>query len=674
MLSKLTKGSSPHRLRWCVWIACLLLGACFSGGEVVEEDNEDAGLVGEDTTQSCPDAPGCEDADDEEEDAAEECQPPPEDPQARLGDACTVGEGACESTGQWTCAGGQTLECDATPGQPEEEVCDGVDNDCNGSVDDDPVDEQEWYADADGDGYGDSEEMVMACDQPDGYVDNADDCDDDDEAINPDADEVCDGIDNNCDGHIDRGEVAAVQCANQEGVCAGATVATCVDDAYATCGGDQYGDDFIDAADEGWSCDGLDNNCDGEVDEACCGAAGNRAAPTDVTVGMGPEASEGLFVPKIVPAAAGAPAGAEFLVAWPKGEDIELQHVDRAGTLIGAARSLLATASTQELTGVDVVSSASGYDVVWTVYRYNSSQSSYTNKLHIQGLDANLDDDGSGQTYVSTYVEPGVTSEPTDVWHPRIAAAGDERFIVWSESFTGIRNEVRGIQYNVNDRANPGNLLDLTNSRGGSSNDTALLPDIAGTDDAFVIAWANADDETIYGLSYSNTGTPTPTFEIPVGEETGGQPIATGWTDDDEVAVVYPRFDQSNVELALSSVTLSSADVGAEVELTDDAQANFLPSLQVVEFDDGGDRLVIAWEREGAALEMVVGSTPVDTPGLIDPVLSVRSGGSSARFPQLARGAAGLGAIWRTEPQSGTHDIQFAAISREGVPICEPDP
>ena len=61
---------------------------------------------------------------------------------------------------------------------------------------------QAWYLDGDGDGYGGSE-MVMACDQPSGGTTGSRDCDDTDATVHPDAEEVCDGIDNNCDGLTD---------------------------------------------------------------------------------------------------------------------------------------------------------------------------------------------------------------------------------------------------------------------------------------------------------------------------------------------------------------------------------------------------------------------------------------------------------------------------------------
>ena len=87
-----------------------------------------------------------------------------------------------------------------------QEVCNGVDDDCDGDADIEDPDVQgtsSWPVDSDGDGFGDPFLSADGCGQPEGTADNTDDCDDRDADVNPGADELCDGVDNDCDGDVD---------------------------------------------------------------------------------------------------------------------------------------------------------------------------------------------------------------------------------------------------------------------------------------------------------------------------------------------------------------------------------------------------------------------------------------------------------------------------------------
>ena len=96
-------------------------------------------------------------------------------------------------------------DCDDTnmavnPGATE--VCNGVDDDCDTFIDEGV--QLTFYADGDGDGFG-AGAPTLACTAPPGFVSNNTDCNDGNAAINPGASEVCDGVDNNCNGSTDEG-------------------------------------------------------------------------------------------------------------------------------------------------------------------------------------------------------------------------------------------------------------------------------------------------------------------------------------------------------------------------------------------------------------------------------------------------------------------------------------
>ncbi len=93
---------------------------------------------------------------------------------------------------------------DINPNIPE--TCDGIDNNCSGIIDE-GLQLYTYFIDEDGDGYGTANTPVDTCRSMPiaGFVDNNLDCNDTDPMVNPDIEETCDGIDNNCSGVIDEG-------------------------------------------------------------------------------------------------------------------------------------------------------------------------------------------------------------------------------------------------------------------------------------------------------------------------------------------------------------------------------------------------------------------------------------------------------------------------------------
>jgi hypothetical protein len=82
------------------------------------------------------------------------------------------------------------------------EICNGVDDNCDGDVDEGV--QNVYFRDADGDGFGFALMSTTGCATPSGYVEDNTDCADDDAAIHPAAEELCrDNKDNNCNGEID---------------------------------------------------------------------------------------------------------------------------------------------------------------------------------------------------------------------------------------------------------------------------------------------------------------------------------------------------------------------------------------------------------------------------------------------------------------------------------------
>lgn len=225
---------------------------------------------------------------------------------------------------------------DATrhPGAPER--CDGRDDNCDGVVDaPPPADAPVFYLDADGDGEGTTRFTLQACVAPPSYVASGRDCDDGRSTTSPTAPELCDGVDNTCDGQIDEGldqdgdgqlpcvlEAQPADCDDTDPESYGGALERC-DGKDNDCNG--LPDDVADGDADGYTlcplagepdcddgranvfpgaletCDRLDNDCDGQFDEGfdldadgftSCGRTDDSADCDDTSAERYPGADE----------------------------------------------------------------------------------------------------------------------------------------------------------------------------------------------------------------------------------------------------------------------------------------------------------------------------------------------------------------------------------------------
>jgi hypothetical protein len=222
-------------------------------GDPVDDCNDTAAT----TYPGATEIPG--DEVDQDCDETEICYVDADGDGVRVDGATTVASDDLDCTddgeGQLSDVAGDCDDGDETVAPGLSELCDGLDNDCDGTV---PADELD----------GDDDDWVSCTVDTDGWdataISGGDDCDDADETVYPSATELCDGVDNDCDGTIPDDENDL----DSDGYVA-CTVDSGGWDGVGISGGEDCDDDDISiypGAPE-TAADGIDQNCDGT--EAC---------------------------------------------------------------------------------------------------------------------------------------------------------------------------------------------------------------------------------------------------------------------------------------------------------------------------------------------------------------------------------------------------------------------
>ena len=258
-----------------------VINATASGARCLDRGDDGAFCGGACDDTECPEGYACVDAPDVDGVSSAQCIP-------KAGGSCSCSPPAidraattdCLRSNAWgtcggtrSCAPGGLTACSAP--LPEAEACgDALDQDCDGQTDEeDAAGCVVYHADEDGDGWGTEYDLRCLCQaEPPWDAEVGGDCADDVIEVHPEAEELCDGVDQDCDGATDEGFPDA----DEDGV------PDCVDD-------DSDGDgqpDLTDCAPDDplihdgafEACDGVDNNCNQIVDEGYADTDADGAA------------------------------------------------------------------------------------------------------------------------------------------------------------------------------------------------------------------------------------------------------------------------------------------------------------------------------------------------------------------------------------------------------------
>jgi predicted outer membrane repeat protein len=175
---------------------------------------------------------------------------------------------ACPVPSGYVTTSGDCNDASAAVKPGATETCNGADDDCDGTIDEGVS--TTYYADTDGDGYGNASSSTKACSAPSGYVTNSTDCDDTRAASSPVGTETCNGYDDDCDGTVDDGvKTTYYRDSDSDGYGDPATTsAACTAPSGYVASATDCDDTRATSSPAGTeTCNGYDDDCDGTADD-----------------------------------------------------------------------------------------------------------------------------------------------------------------------------------------------------------------------------------------------------------------------------------------------------------------------------------------------------------------------------------------------------------------------
>lgn len=483
-------------------------------------------------------------------------------------------------------------------------------------------------------------------------------------------DEVCDGTDQNCDGVADNG-LDPVLCTDATGialagVCTGAAVACTGDNQMAyedgTCSDAMLemhaaatGELYLAADDEGWRCDGADNDCDGTPDEACC-ATGTTPTPRQ----YGTTRNDDQVTPALAPATTGAPVDAAHLLVWAEEDRVYAQHIDEAGIPKGLEQNF--QSRVEEFYSLDVVDTGAGY-----MLAYAGVEDGTDYRLVLQPLDASGRETGD-------FVDVVETQTPF-IYSAALETNGTEVLLVWSiGDKTAAQWDLQSCVFTPGQQPNP--CEQSANHKTLDSNRfTPCHPSIdANANGTFVVGWLAPNPTAPHDLRSNivdKNGTPGGAIDLMTTSEPDFDRVAVAWQDPTTYHVVAAVAGASSH--VLTHIPVTSGIAGTTTDLYDSNRPD-RPTAIALDDDGqpGAERLLLAF-YEATTSKLVGASLDLANPSMLSVhEIATSSPPKSAVFP-LALGPRSVGVAWQdrgTNPER----INYTPLSLDGPPICTPSP